>query len=164
MYGLHLLIAASQANYQRVTFVCNSDEEIGSYNSRPLIQPMAQQADAVIVLEPGRIINAIVSSRRGIGNYTIEVHGISSHAGVEPQKGRNAILELAHQVVALQAINGTIVGTTLNVGTIRGGERTNIVPDYACCQIDVRVRMEPISRACRTLENGIVLPRWQTQE
>jgi len=80
-----------------------------------------------------------VSSRRGITNYTVEVHGVSSHAGVDPHKGRNAILELAHQVVALQAINGTIPGTTLNVGVIRGGERTNVVPDYACCQIDVRV-------------------------
>jgi glutamate carboxypeptidase len=161
MYGLHLLIAASQANYQRLTFVCNSDEEIGSCNSRPLIQQMAQQADAVIVLEPGRIINAIVSSRRGIGNYTIEVHGISSHAGVEPQKGRNAILELAHQVAALQAINGTIAGTTLNVGTIRGGERTNIVPDYACCQIDVRVSgpagTEAIEAAMRKVATQNVL-------
>jgi glutamate carboxypeptidase len=142
MYGLHLLIAANEANYQCITFVCNSDEEIGSPGSKPLIQQLAQQADAAIVLEPGRIVNAIVSSRRGIGNYKVEVHGIASHAGVEPYKGCNAILELAHQVLALQAINGTIPGTTLNVGIIRGGERTNIVPDYAYCQIDVRVSDE----------------------
>jgi glutamate carboxypeptidase len=161
MYGLHLLIAANQANYQRVVFICNSDEEIGSSCSMPLIQQLAQQADAVIVLEPGRIINTIVSSRRGISNYTIEVHGVSSHAGVEPQNGRNAILELAHKVVALQAINGTIAGTTLNVGTIRGGKRTNIVPDYACCQIDVRVSSpagaEAIEAAMRKVTEQKVL-------
>ena len=142
MYGLHLLIAANEANYQRITFVCNSDEEIGSPGSKPLIQQLAQEADAAIVLEPGRIVNAVVSSRRGIGNYTVEVHGIASHAGVEPHKGRNAILELAQQVMALQAINGTIPSTSLNVGIIRGGKRTNIVPDYAYCQIDVRVSDE----------------------
>jgi glutamate carboxypeptidase len=161
MYGLHLLIAANQANYQRVVFICNSDEEIGSSCSMSLIQQLAQQADAVIVLEPGRIINTIVSSRRGISNYTIEVHGVSSHAGVEPQNGRNAILELAHKVVALQAINGTIAGTTLNVGTIRGGKRTNIVPDYACCQIDVRVSSpagaEAIEAAMRKVTEQKVL-------
>ena len=142
MYGLHLLIAANEANYQRITFVCNSDEEIGSPGSKPLIQQLAQKADATIVLEPGRIVNVVVSSRRGIGNYKVEVHGIASHAGVEPYKGRNAILELAQQVMALQAINGTIPGTSLNVGIIRGGKRTNIVPDYAYCQIDVRVSDE----------------------
>lgn len=161
MYGLHLLITANEANYQRVTFVCNSDEEIGSHGSRSLIQQLAPQVDAVIVLEPGRIINTIVSSRRGTGNYTIEVHGVSSHAGVEPQKGRNAILELAHQVVALQAINGTIAGTTLNVGTICGGERINIVPDYARCQIDVRVSSpagaEAIEAAMRKVTEQRVL-------
>ena len=65
MYGLHLLIAANEANYQRITFVCNSDEEIGSPGSKPLIQQLAQEADAAIVLEPGRIVNAdrVIPSR-----------------------------------------------------------------------------------------------------
>ena len=139
MYALHLLIQAGEANYQSVTFICNSDEEIGSPSSRPLIEETAARSDAVIVLEPGRELNRIVSSRRGVGRYRVEVHGISAHAGVNPQCGRNAILELAHQVINLQAINGTIPGTALNVGVIQGGERTNIVPDYAYCDIDVRV-------------------------
>lgn len=139
MYALHLLIETQLAHYQSVTFVCNSDEEIGSPASRSLIARLASEADAVLVLEPGRVLNRIVSSRRGIANYRLEVHGLSSHAGVEPEKGRNAIVELAHHVIALQAINGTVPGATLNVGVIRGGERTNIVPDYAYCDIDVRV-------------------------
>lgn len=139
LYGVHLLIAAQQTNYQSVTFLCNSDEEVGSPSSKPLVKELAQQADAVIVLEPGRMINTIVSSRRGSGQYRVEVHGISAHAGVEPQRGRNAILELSYQVQKMQALHGTIPGTSLSVGIIHGGERTNVVPDYAYCEMDIRV-------------------------
>ena len=142
MYGLHILIVAQEANYQSVTFVCNSDEEIGSPSSKPLIQELARQADAVIVLEPGRAKGTVVSSRRGSGQYRVEVRGVAAHAGVEPQRGRNAILELSYQVQKMQALNGTIPGTTLSVGIIRGGERTNIVPDSAYCEMDVRVSDE----------------------
>ncbi len=139
MYALHLLLEGQQANYSQVTFICNSDEEIGSPSSRPLIQQLAQQADAVLVLEPGRAQGTIVSSRKGCGQYRVEVHGLSAHAGVEPQRGRNAILELSYQVQKMQALNGTIPGATLSVGIIRGGERTNVVPDYAYFDMDVRV-------------------------
>ncbi|GER87759.1 glutamate carboxypeptidase [Dictyobacter vulcani] len=138
-YAIQLLLESHLTDYQTVTFVCNSDEEIGSPSSRSLISKLAREADAVLVFEPGRMLNRVVAARKGIANYRVEVQGLSSHAGVEPDKGRNAIVELAHQVVALQAINGTIPGATLNVGIIRGGERTNIVPDYAYCEIDVRV-------------------------
>ncbi|GLV58076.1 glutamate carboxypeptidase [Dictyobacter sp. S3.2.2.5] len=161
IYAVQLLIESQMANYQSVTFVCNSDEEIGSHSSRPLIRKLASESDAVLVLEPGRIINRVVSSRRGIANYRVEAHGVSSHAGVEPEKGRNAILELSHQVIALQAINGTIPGATLNVGIIKGGGRTNIVPDYAYCEIDVRVSdragLEAIEAAIRDVISHTVL-------
>jgi glutamate carboxypeptidase len=147
LYGLHCLIATNEAHYQSVTFVCNSDEEVGSPSSKPLIQDLARQSDAVIVLEPGRMKNTVVSSRRGIGNYRVEVRGLSAHAGVDPQNGRNAILELSHQIQALQALHGTIPGTSLNVGLVHGGERTNVVPDFAYCEIDVRVSDEAGIRA-----------------
>ena len=142
MYGLHILISTRQANYQQATFICNSDEEIGSPSSKPLIQELARQADAVIVLEPGRAKETVVSSRRGSGQYHVEVRGISAHAGVEPQRGRNAILELSYQVQKMQALNGTVPGTTLSVGIIHGGERVNVVPDLAYCEMDVRVSDE----------------------
>lgn len=138
MYALHLLIEGQEANYSNVTFLCNSDEEVGSPSSRPLVQDLAQQADAVLVLEPGRARETIVSSRKGCGQYRVEVHGLSAHAGVEPQRGRNAILELSFQVQKMQALNGTIPGATLSVGIVRGGERTNVVPDYAYFDMDVR--------------------------
>ena len=139
MYSLHLLIKAQEANYSSVTFLCNSDEEVGSPSSKPLVQELARQADAVLVLEPGRALGTVVSSRRGCGQYRVEVHGLSAHAGVEPQRGRNAILELTYQVQKMQALNGTIPGVTFSVGIIRGGERTNVVPDYAYFDMDVRV-------------------------
>ena len=138
LYGLHILIDAQEANYQSVTFVCNSDEEIGSPSSKPLIEELAKQSDAAIVLEPGRAIATVVSSRRTSGQYRVEVRGVSAHAGVEPQRGRNAILELSYQVQKMQALNGTVAGTTLSVGVIHGGERTNVVPDYAYFDMDVR--------------------------
>jgi glutamate carboxypeptidase len=161
MYGVHLLIAAQQDNYQSVTCIFNSDEEVGSPGSKPLIQELARQSDAVIVLEPGRRINTVVSSRRGIGVYRVEVHGIAAHAGVEPRNGRSAILELSYQVQRMQALNGTIPGTTLNVGIIHGGERTNVVPDFAYCEMDVRVSDETgikaIEKAMRKIAASPVL-------
>ncbi|HEY6410634.1 MAG TPA: M20 family metallopeptidase [Ktedonobacteraceae bacterium] len=138
LYGLHILIDAQEANYQSVTFVCNSDEEIGSPSSKTLIEELAKQSDAAIVLEPGRTLGTVVSSRRTSGQYRVEVRGVSAHAGVEPQRGRNAILELSYQIQKMQALNGTVPGTTLSVGVIHGGERTNVVPDYAYFDMDVR--------------------------
>ncbi len=156
MYGLHILIAAQEANYQSVTFVCNSDEEIGSPSSRPLIEELAKQSDAAIVLEPGRAVATVVSSRRTSGQYRVEVRGVSAHAGVEPHKGRNAILELSHQVQKMQALNGTVPGTTLSVGVIHGGERTNVVPDYAYFDMDVRASDQAGIQAIETAMRQVV--------
>jgi glutamate carboxypeptidase len=147
LYALRLLIERQEANYSSVTFICNSDEEIGSPSSKPLIQELAQQADAVLVLEPGRAEETIVSSRKGCGQYRVEVHGVPAHAGVEPDRGRNAILELSYQVQKMQALNGTIPGATLSVGIIRGGDRTNVVPDYAYFDMDVRTADQASAKA-----------------
>ncbi|HLH63731.1 MAG TPA: M20 family metallopeptidase [Ktedonobacteraceae bacterium] len=162
MYGLHLLIDAQEDTYSSVTFLCNSDEEIGSPSSRPIVQELARQSDAVLVLEPGRSEGTVVSSRKGCGQYRVEVHGLSAHAGVEPEKGRNAILELSYQVQKMQALNGAIPGVTLSVGIIRGGERTNVVPDYAYFDMDVRVSdqagLEALEAAMRNVTKQNVLP------
>ncbi|GCE48133.1 glutamate carboxypeptidase [Thermosporothrix hazakensis] len=138
LIGIYAVELLEERNYQHITFLFNSDEEIGSPSSKPLVTELAQEADAVIVLEPGRELGSVVSSRRGSGLYRVEVHGIAAHAGVEPQKGRNAIVELAHLVGLLQELHGTIPGTSLSVTTIQGGTRGNVVPEYACCEMDVR--------------------------
>src|SRR5258708_12137964 len=89
MYALHLLIEDQQANYSQVTFICNSDEEIGSPSSRPLIQQLAQQADAVLVLKPGRAQGTIVSSPKGSGQYRVDGQCLSAHTGLEPHPAPN---------------------------------------------------------------------------
>ncbi|HEV2654734.1 MAG TPA: M20 family metallopeptidase [Ktedonobacteraceae bacterium] len=138
MYGVHMLIEAQLTNYKSVTFILNSDEEIGSPASKPLIQELARQSDAAIVLEPGRQLNTVVSSRRSSGLYRVEVQGRAAHAGVEPQKGINALLELSYQIQGMQALQGAIPGTSLSVTVARGGDRHNVIPDLAYCEMDVR--------------------------
>lgn len=155
MYALHLLIEDRADAWQRVTLLYNSDEEIGSPSSKALIQEQAQHHDAVLVFEPESKTTSVVSARKGSGQYRIEVWGRAAHAGVEPHLGRNAILELASQVQKVQALNGMIPGVTLSAGVIRGGERTNVVPDYACCDFDVRATDQASIRAVEDALRGI---------
>jgi glutamate carboxypeptidase len=138
LYALLVLREQGFSDFETIAMVCNSDEEIGSPASRPLIRDIAGRSDAVFVLEPGRARGQLVTARKGVGLYRLEVRGVAAHAGVEPRKGRSAILELAHQVQAFQALNDTIPGVTVNVGVVGGGERPNVVPDYAYALIDLR--------------------------
>ncbi len=162
VYALDLLRAVSAENYASITFLCNSDEEIGSPGSRPLVRELASQADVALVLEPGREIDEVVIARKGVGNYRLEVRGVAAHAGVEPQKGRSAILELAHKIVALQALNGTIPGVTVNVGVVGGGERPNVVPDHAHALIDIRAADRPgiaaVEEAFQRIAQQVTIP------
>ncbi|MDQ3691938.1 MAG: M20 family metallopeptidase [Chloroflexota bacterium] len=137
--GLHA-IAALHASGERpsITFVANPDEEIGSPFSTPIIRELAPQHDAVLVLECARANGDIVSARKGIADYHLELVGRAAHAGVEPEKGRSAILEAAHQVVALHGLNGRWPSVTLNAGVIHGGTRPNVVPERCAIQIDLR--------------------------
>ena len=137
--GMHAL-QALQVNGQRanVTFVANPDEEIGSPFSTPIIRSLAPQHDAVLVLECARANGDIVSARKGIADYHIELVGRAAHAGVEPEKGRSAILEAAHQVLALHELNGRWPTVTVNAGVIHGGTRPNVVPERCELQVDLR--------------------------
>lgn len=108
-------------------------------SSEELLRHLAPDYDLALVLEPGRPNGNIVGARKGIANFTIEAHGKPAHAGVEPQRGANAILALAHKIIALQALNGTREGLTVNVGVIEGGTRPNVVSEYARAEVDVRV-------------------------
>lgn len=152
--GLYAIRAlATESPWAELVFVCNSDEEIGSPSSHDLVARLAREADAALVLEPNSRIDKATIARKGVATYRIDVEGLSAHAGVEPHKGRNAILELASRIIAVQALNGTIPGVTLNTGVIHGGERPNIVPDAAYAQVDVRAAdvegMKAVERALR---------------
>jgi glutamate carboxypeptidase len=138
IYAAQALEALNSRPYGELVLLFTADEEIGSPESRELIESTAKTCDAVLVLEAARATGAIVAARKGVSEYRFEVQGRSAHAGVEPEKGRNAILELAHKVVALQALNGTIPGVTVNVGLVHGGTVTNVVPDLAYARFEAR--------------------------
>jgi glutamate carboxypeptidase len=122
-----------------ITLLCGGDEETDMRTSEALLKELAPGSDMVLVLEAGRENGDIVGARKGIGSWTLEVHGHAAHSGVEPHKGANAILALAQQVVALQLLNGLRPGASLNVGVISGGSRTNVVADYARAELEARV-------------------------
>jgi glutamate carboxypeptidase len=121
-----------------VTFVANPDEEIGSPFSTPVIRHLAQDHEVALVLECARANGDIVSARKGIQDLEITWEGRAAHAGVEPDKGRSAILAAARAVVDLHALNGRWPGVTLNAGVIEGGTRPNVVAAFARVQLDLR--------------------------
>ena len=137
--GLHAL-EALQAGGERpsVTFIANSDEEIGSPFSTPHIRDMVPDHDAALVLECARANGDIVSARKGTVDVRIAITGRAAHAGVEPEKGRSAILEAAHKVIALHALNGRWPSVTVNAGVIGGGTRPNVVAERCELKVDVR--------------------------
>jgi len=122
----------------RLVYVANGDEEIGSPTSTPHILSLAPMADVALVLECARANGDIVSSRKGIMSLTVTIHGRAAHAGVEPEKGRSAILEAARIVTDLHALNGRVPGVTFNVGVIHGGTRPNVVAERCELEVDVR--------------------------
>ncbi len=122
----------------RLTFVANPDEEIGSPVSTPLIRDLATEHDVVLVLECARANGDIVSARKGNLSLALTLHGRAAHAGVEPERGRRAILEAAHKTIALHALNGRWPGVTCNVGVVRGGTRPNVVAAEAVLEVDLR--------------------------
>jgi glutamate carboxypeptidase len=137
--GLHAIGALQEAGVRpRITFVANPDEEIGSPFSTPFIRELAPQHRAVLVLECARANGDIVSARKGIADYHATFTGRAAHAGVEPEKGRSAILAAAHAVVDLHALHGRWPTVTVNVGIIRGGTRPNVVPERCELQVDLR--------------------------
>jgi glutamate carboxypeptidase len=124
--------------FERLVFVANPDEEIGSISSTAVIRELALASDVCFVLECARANGDIVSARKGTVDLRLTVHGRAAHAGVEPEKGRNAILAAAHQVIALQALNGRWPGVTVNVGVVRGGTRPNVVAEETVLEVDLR--------------------------
>jgi glutamate carboxypeptidase len=122
-----------------VVVLLTSDEEIGSPTSRATIEAEACRAAYALVLEPPLPGGRLKTSRKGVGRFDVEVEGRAAHAGVEPEKGLNAIVELAHQVLRIQALADPVAGTTVNVGVVEGGTVPNVVPARATARVDVRV-------------------------
>ncbi len=142
-----------------VTLLVTSDEEVGSQTSRQLIEEEAGRAAYVLVLEPPLPGGVLKTTRKGGGHFRLTVSGRAAHAGVEPEKGISAVQELAHQILALHSLTDLEVGTTVNVGVVSGGTRSNVVAAQAEARIDVRawtgVEMERVSAAIKSLEPAL---------
>lgn len=139
LYALKALIGERGGlPFERLVFVANPDEEIGSPTSTSHIRAAAADVDVALVLECARANGDIVSARKGILDTRLHVHGRAAHAGVEPEKGRSAILEAARLVTDLHALNGRWPGVTVNVGVIGGGTRPNVVPERCSLEVDIR--------------------------
>lgn len=122
-----------------LTALFTTDEEIGSGSSQALIENLARQSQLALVLESGLLNGAIKTWRKGVGDFVVRVRGVAAHSGGEHEKGRNAIEELAHQVLEIQSWTNYAKGTTLNIGVIRGGTVENVVPAEAEARGDLRV-------------------------
>ncbi|GGM67809.1 peptidase M20 [Thermogymnomonas acidicola] len=114
------------------------DEEVGSTESRPIIEDLASRSSRVFVMEPSQD-GKIKTSRKGVGDYTVTFRGRAAHAGLEPEKGVNAIDEMARAVLFLHSLSDTARGTTVSVNVASGGTRSNVIADWAQVQVDVRV-------------------------
>jgi len=130
---------ASLAGREGVELLVTADEEVGSAASRALIEARAQACGSVLVLEPAADGGALKTGRKGTGTFEVTVHGRSAHAGLEPEKGVNALLEAARQVLAIAALADPTRGTTVTPTVARAGTADNVVPAEATIRVDVRV-------------------------
>ncbi len=152
-----------------VSVLLVSDEEVGSDSSRPLTEALAKQVGTVLVLEPSfGLKGAVKTARKGVGDFQIKVTGKAAHAGLDFEKGVNAILELARQINKVSGFTDLGSGLTVNVGIISGGSRTNVVPAEAVAQVDARIArvkdaakiankmhsLRPFNRKCKIEVSG----------
>jgi glutamate carboxypeptidase len=147
-----------------VTLLCTSDEETGSLTSEDLIKELAQKSELVLVMESALVDGSLKVWRKGVGEFWIKVSGRAAHAGGAHEEGRNAIEEMSHQVLAIQKLTNYERGTSLNVGVMRGGTVSNVVPEEAVAQVDVRVmkageweRVEAEMQALKPVLHGTAL-------
>src|SRR5581483_7920112 len=148
------LLRGDRDAFGLITFILNPDEEIGSPISRSLILEEARGHDVALVLESARASGAIVSSRKGVTTGNISIRGRAAHAGVEPDKGRSAVVAAASLDLQMHELNHRWPGTTVNIGTIAGGTRTNVVPAAASLEFEIRSPMGTnLSAAERAIED-----------
>jgi glutamate carboxypeptidase len=139
LWALPMLKSSAGTNPRPIWVLLTSDEEIGSPTSRGLIENLARECAYVLVLEPPLADGGLKTARKGVGRFRLEIEGRAAHAGAAPDQGRSAVIELAHQIFAIQKLQDLSAGTTINIGTVAGGTTANVVPASAAAEIDVRV-------------------------
>ncbi len=142
-----------------VDLLCTSDEETGSHSSRKLIEDLAAERTLVLCMEPGLPDGALKTWRKGIGDFRVEVVGRAAHAGANPEAGVNAIVEMAHVIRHLNSLEDAAKGTTVSIGVVGGGTRTNVVPASCFAEVDMRVleeaEMDRLNAAMSSLEPSL---------
>lgn len=139
-YAIKILKDLDFKEFGQITLLLNSSEEIGSPGARKLIESQAKAHDVTLNLEAGRAADGLVVERKGSGKAYVTVKGKSAHAGVAPEKGRNAAVELAHQVLQLRDLGDKEKGTTANFTVLKAGTASNIIPEDAEAVADVRAK------------------------
>lgn len=143
IYALEALKQQKYRNFHTIRFLSVSDEEISSRYHVGLIKQIAQEHPCVLGLEGAHSMGNVVIRRKGCRHYRLTARGVAAHAGSNPERGRNAVLELAHQIIQAQSLMGWREGMTINAGPITGGSRANIVSDFAEILFDLRfLRLE----------------------
>ncbi len=138
LYAIKILKDLNFKDYGRITFLLDTNEEVGSEGTTALIRRVAKAHDVVLNLEPGRPADGLVLWRKGSATAVIEVKGRAAHAGVAPQDGRNAVTEVAHQVLQLGQLGDAEKMTTVNFTAIDANGATNVIPERAVAKGDVR--------------------------
>jgi glutamate carboxypeptidase len=140
--ALTLLNQLGFHNYAKITLLLESSEEMGSPGTRKLIDTLVRQNDVELNMEPGDPPDVLTVWRKGSETVTITVHGKAAHAGINPQDGINAATELLHQVAIVDRFPHSGPGVTVNLTTLKAGTRSNVIPDFAQAEINVRVRKD----------------------
>jgi glutamate carboxypeptidase len=162
LYVLKILQDLNFKSYARITLLLNTNEETGSLGTRLLIEKLAKEHDAALNLESGRPNDGLVIWRKGSGAIKVEVKGRAAHAGVASDNGRNAAMELAHQILQLGRLGDREKGTTVNFTVLKSGDRKNVIPDYAVAEGDVRAlsseEFDRVERELATASQNKLIP------
>ena len=149
------ILQESGIDASHVAMLFTADEEVGSKTSRSLVEEMARGVDAVLVLEPSADGGALKTARKGTGTFEVLIEGRASHAGLEPEKGINALVELAHQVQHINGFGKAELGTTVTPTVATAGTTDNTVPDRASILVDARVVVPEEKARIESLMNSL---------
>ncbi len=180
IFALRALKELGATGHRPITIFLDTDEEVGSESSRAITESIARGCEAVLVLEPSQGPQGFLkTSRKGVGDCTVRVVGRASHSGVDFDKGRSAVIELAHQILEIAKFVDLPRGITVNPGVIQGGTRSNVVAAEASVEVDLRVvrmgdaaeltrkfsELKPVNPDCSiTVSGGINRPPMERTE
>lgn len=138
LWALRAIHAFGRKPSATIDVLLTPDEEIGSEVARPHIEELARGASAVLVLEAPYMNGDLKIARKGVGDYTMQIHGVAAHQGLEPEKGKNAVVSAASLIQQIISLQDPAQGTTLGPNVIRGGTVSNVVPDHVVLEVDLR--------------------------